>query len=175
MPYLDRWVVNRLARWVRAALGIKSDWPIPCNNVNLSDATLADPDFGPYVCKYVDESFLSDGALGFEIAFDCAMAHQDALQHLMAQVRPHGCSLTLAGFDGNESAFATLKALAPNFVKINVATIDPAKASEINRRCHSLGSQTIAEQVENSRVLDHLRRSKIDFVQGFGISSVQPL
>lgn len=95
LPYLDRWVVNRLARWVRGALGIKSDWPIPCNNVNLSDATLADPDFGRYVCKYVDDSFLSDGALGFEIAFDSAMEHQDSLQHLMAQIRPHGCNLKI--------------------------------------------------------------------------------
>ena len=175
LPYLDRWVVNRLARWVRAALGIRSDWSIPCNNVNLSDATLVDPDFGRYVCQYVDDSFLSDGALGFEIAFDSAMAHQDALQHLMAQLRPHGCSLTLAGFDGTEPAFAALKTFAPNFVKISVASVDPAKVSEINRRCHSLGSKTIAEQVENSRVLDHLRRSKTDFVQGFGISPVQPL
>jgi len=29
--------------------------------------------------------------------------------------------------------------------------------------------------VENSRVLEHLRRCKIDFAQGFGLAKVEPL
>src|SRR5260221_12415428 len=56
LPYLDRWVVNRLARFVRSAVSIKPDWLIPRNNVNLSDATLSDPGYGEYVRKYVDNS-----------------------------------------------------------------------------------------------------------------------
>src|SRR5262252_4179515 len=29
LPFLDRWVVNRLARWVRSGLSIKPEWHIP--------------------------------------------------------------------------------------------------------------------------------------------------
>ena len=47
--------------------------------------------------------------------------------------------------------------------------------SEINRMCHELGAQTIAEHVEDSQVLDHLRRCKIDFGQGFELAKVEPL
>jgi EAL domain-containing protein (putative c-di-GMP-specific phosphodiesterase class I) len=47
--------------------------------------------------------------------------------------------------------------------------------SEINRMCHELGAQAIAEYVESSQVLDHPRRCKIDFGQGFELAKVEPL
>ena len=175
LTYLDRWVVNRLARWVRSGLKFLPDWKIPRYNVNLSDETLADPKFGDYVLKYVDNSYLSGGVLGFEISCDSAMANREPLRRLMAGLRPHGCNLTVAGFDGSEALLAELKALEPEFVKISALTVDPAKVSEINRMCHGLGAKTIAEHVENSRVLEHLRRCKIDFGQGFEISQMEPL
>lgn len=175
LPYLDRWVLNRLARFVRSGLKFLPDWKIPRYNVNLSDETLADPKFGNYVLKYVDNSYLSGGVLGFEISCDSAMANREPLRRLMAGLRPHGCNLTVAGFDGSEALLAELKALEPDFVKISALTVDPAKVSEINRMCHSLRARTIAENIENERVLDHLRRTKIDFGQGFEISPVEAL
>jgi EAL domain-containing protein (putative c-di-GMP-specific phosphodiesterase class I) len=175
LPYLDRWVVNRLARFVRSGLKFKPDWKVPRYNVNLSDETLTDPKFGDYVLRYVDGSYLSSGGLGFDISCDSAMANRESLRRLMAELRPHGCSLTVAGFDGSEALLAELKALEPDFVKISATTADPAKVSEINRMCHGLGAKTIAEHVENSRVLEHLRRCKIDFGQGFEIGQVEPL
>lgn len=175
LPYLDRWVANRLARWVRSAVGVKPDWTIPRNNVNLSEATLADRDYGRYVCKYVDDSYLSDGALGFEIALEIAVANEAALRKLMAEVRPYGCTLTLSGFDGSQASFAVLKALSPNFVKISATNVIPAKLAEIGHKCRALEIKTIAEHVESKQMLQHLRQSKIDFAQGFEISPVKPL
>jgi len=175
LPYLDRWVVNRLARFVRSGLKFKPDWNIPLYNVNLSDETLVDPKFGEYVLQYVDDSYLSGGALGFDISWDSAMANREPLHRLMAKLRPYGCTLTVAGFDGNKALLEVLKPFEPDFVKISATTVDPAKVPEINRMCHSVGAKTIAEHVENARVLDHLRRCKVDFGQGFGISPVEPL
>ena len=175
LPYLDRWVANRLARWVRSALRIKPDWLIPRNNVNLSDATLNDPHYGQYVCKYVDDSYLSGGALGFEVALASAIAYQAPLRKLMAEVRPFGCTLTLSGFDGSDASFARLKGLKPEFVKISVANVAPFRLSDIARKCQASGIKSIAEHVESRRVLLNLRQSKIDFAQGFEISPVQPL
>src|SRR5450759_733586 len=34
MHYVDRWVVSRVAKWVRSALAIKPDWPVPQNSIN---------------------------------------------------------------------------------------------------------------------------------------------
>ncbi len=183
LPYLDRWVINRLARWVRSAVTIKPDWQIPRSNVNISNETLADPHFARYVRQFVEDSYLSGGAIGFEIAWDSALEHQTSLQILMRELRPHGCSFTLAGFDGSESSFAFLETVAPDFVRISPAIVDkiktvPAEAtklSEINLRCELLGTQTIAENVEDSGIIKELHRTKTHFAQGFAISAVQPL
>jgi len=175
LPYLDRWVANRLARWVRSALGVKPDWAIPRNNVNLSEATLVDPDYGQYVCKYVDDSYLSNGALGFEVAWDSAIEHEASLRKLMAEVRPYGCTLTVSSFDGSDASFPKLKGLTPEFIKISVTNVATAKLAEIGRICQALGIKTIAEHVESKQMLQHLRQSKINFAQGFEISPVQPL
>ena len=174
LPYLDRWVVNRLARHVRSGLKINPNWNIPHFIVNLSDETLADEDFGAYVLQYADESYLSDGVLGFDISCESAQANRDSLMQLMEELRPHGCSLTVAGFDGSAEALTGLKALEPDFIKFNATAIDPS-LPDINRMCHELGAQTIAEHVEDPAVLDNLRRCKIDFAQGYGLAKVEPL
>jgi EAL domain-containing protein (putative c-di-GMP-specific phosphodiesterase class I) len=175
LPYLDRWVANRLARWVRSAVGIKPDWAIPRNNVNLSEATLSDPGYGQYVCRYVDDSYLSDGALGFEIALDSAVAHEASVRKLMAEVRQYGCSLTLSGFDGSKASFSGLKDLAPDYIKISIDNVAPAALPEISQKCQDVGIKTIAEHVESGQTLQHLRDSRIDYAQGFDISPVMPL
>jgi EAL domain-containing protein (putative c-di-GMP-specific phosphodiesterase class I) len=175
LPYLDRWVVNRLARWVRGALRIKADWEVPRSNVNLSSETLIDAQFGPYVCKYVVDSFLAKGAVGFEVTWDTALKHATWMRRLMEELRHHGCTFTLSAIDGSEESFAAMNAFKPNFVKMSATNVDPAKVPEIQRRCYLLGAKTIVEHVENEQVLEHLRRSKIDFAQGFQISPVEPL
>jgi len=175
LPYLDRWVVNRLARWVRSGLKLKPGWKVPHCNINLSDETLADLKFADYVLKYVDDSYLAGGILGFDISSDSAIANRALLLRLIAQLRPFGCNFTVAGFDGSEAMLSKLEAFEPDFIKISAISIDPAKVSEINRMCHGVGAKTIAEHIENPRVLEHLRKCKIDFGQGFAVAPVEAL
>lgn len=176
LPFLDRWVINRLARHVRAGLKINPIWNVPRYIVNLSNETFADENFGEYVLKYADDnSYLSSGVLGFDIAVDAAVANRESLLKLMGQLRPHGCSLTIAGFDGSEALLAQIKEFEPDYIKINATKVDPMKVPEINRMCHEAGAQTIVEHVENPKVLDHLKRCKVDFAQGFGLAKVEPL
>ena len=183
LPYLDRWVVNRLARWVRSGLAIKSDWKVPRSNVNLASATLLDPEFGRYTRKYVHDSYLSNGVLAFEIAWHDAIAHAEPLKRLLEELRPHGCGFTLAGFDGSKASYAVLETLVPDFIKLSVSItgdIDTVpshaqKLAEITTRCALLGIKTIVEQVENPVILERLRHTKIDFVQGYGVAGVEML
>ncbi len=175
LPYLDRWVVNRLARWARESQSRK---PIPettRSNINLSGQTLADPHFGSYVRKYVDGSYLANGALAFEVTWTDALDHLEALQRLMTELRRHGCALTLAGIDGSDRSIEVLKSAAPDFVKFNAVSIPVEQISEIHRHCQRLGAKTIAEHVETPKTLEQLRQIKIDFAQGIGIKPVAPL
>lgn len=175
LPFLDRWVVNRIARHVRT--GLKQDplWNVPRYIVNLSDETLADAEFKGYVLQYADDSYLSGGVLGFDIGCESAVNHLEALIELMDELRPHGCSLTVAGFDGSQDIVPELKVLTPDYVKINANSVEPNRVPELRRMCHELGAQTIAEHVENTKVLDHIRKCKVDFAQGFGLAKVKPL
>lgn len=183
LPYLDRWVVNRLARWVRSGLAIKPDWKVPRSNVNLASATLLDPEFGRYTRKYVDDSYLSNGLLAFEIAWHDVVAHAEPLQRLIEELRPYGCGFTLAGFDGGKASYAVLETLVPDFIKLSVSItgdIDTVpshaqKLAEISTRCALLKIKTIVEQVENPVILQRLRQTKIDFVQGYGVAEVKIL
>ena len=175
LPYLDRWVVNRLARHVQAGLRIDENWNVPRYIVNLSNETLADRDFGNYVLQYADRSYLSDGVLGFDVPRESAAANHESLQNLMGQLRPYGCSLTVADIDRDEDLSDEIRALDPEFVKLNAISVDLARVNEITRKCREMRVQTIAEHVEDTEILDHLRRCKIDFAQGFGLAKVAPL
>jgi EAL domain-containing protein (putative c-di-GMP-specific phosphodiesterase class I) len=183
LPFLDRWVVNRLARWVRTGLAIHPEWKIPRSNVNLSRVTLLDPTFGHYVRRYVDDSYLSNGVLAFEVAWQDAVDNPHALSELMKELRPYGCGFTLAGFDGSKQAYTVLEAVSPNFVKIspaiggsvhsNQALAD--RIAEISHRSRVLNIKTIAEQIESAGALENLRQARIDFAQGYEIAPVKAL
>lgn len=175
LPYLDRWVVNRLARWVRTRRNENAGWEAPRTNVNLSRETIIDPDFGRYVRQYAESSWLAKGAVGFEIPWDHALRNAASVRRLMGELRPCFCTFTLAGVDGSHESLAAMAALSPNYVKISSVSVDPAKVFDIQRRCHAAGCKTIAEHIENRVVLDHLKRAKVDFAQGFAISAVKPL
>ncbi len=175
LPYLDRWVVNRLARWIRSAVQVKPDWAIPLSNINLSNPTIADPDFVGYVLRYVDDSYLSDGALGFEMPVESVIAHAAPVKHLAAALRPYGCRFTLSGLDDSAPAIEAVKILMPEFVKFSAATAGSRKISDLIRDCQVLGIRTIVEHVESKAMLEQLRKAKVDFAQGFEISPVKPL
>lgn len=175
LPYVDRWVVNKLARLARDARKREPDLALPLNNINLSLESLVDPHYGEYVRRHVEHTHLSGGVLGFEVSWEDVLPQQDLLRKLMELLRPHGCEFTLADFDGTEESFALLKTFAPQFVKISSASLNPATASETLRQCHALGCELIVEHVENHEVLEHLRRIKVDFAQGFELSPVEPI
>lgn len=175
LPYLDRWVVNRLARWVRGALRVKPDWNIPLSNVNLSNPTLEDPEFPDYVLRYVEASYLSDGALGFEMPVESVIEYPAPVKNLATKLRPYGCRFTLAGLDDSAPAIEAVKILTPEFVKFSAATAGSRKISDLIRDCQVLGIRTIVEHVESQSMLEQLRKAKVDFAQGFEISPVKPL
>lgn len=183
MPYVDRWVVGRITKWIRAAQAVKSDWEVPRNSINLSADTLDDPSFVEFARKQMQVAKLPEGALSFEITWANSNEQTELLRSMFALLKPAGCCFTIAGFDASDEAFGILKTLKPDFIKLgssiirNVArsTAEAAKVEAINKKCHSLGIKTIAEHVESNDVLERLRQAGVDFAQGLGISPPQPL
>jgi EAL domain-containing protein (putative c-di-GMP-specific phosphodiesterase class I) len=183
LPYVDRWVLGRLAAWVQEARARKPDWPVPANGVNLSEDTLREPKFADLVLKTIQSSKLTEGTLSFELSWDTALLNTDPLKKIQAQLKPAGCRFTLAGFDGSEGSFNFLKVVKPDFVKLTYGIVKDIgralaaseKAESINQKCHAMGIKTIAEYVESREVLEHLRLVEVDFAQGLIISAPQRL
>src|SRR5260370_3211949 len=56
LPYVDRWVVSRLASWIQESRGRERGWTVPTNGVNLSEDTLREPKFPDFVAHHIPNS-----------------------------------------------------------------------------------------------------------------------
>jgi EAL domain-containing protein (putative c-di-GMP-specific phosphodiesterase class I) len=183
LPYVDRWVVSHLSKWIMASRTNSPAWAVPANGINLSEDTLREANFADFVARHVKGGQLPEGTFAFELAWDTALLRLQQLKALQAQLKPEGCRFTLAGFDGSEASFEFLQVAKPDFVKLSygiVKDVDRAlavseKVEAINTRCHSMGIQTIAEFVESPEVLEQLRLLEVDFAQGLAIAAPQRL
>ena len=175
LPQLDRWVVNCLARWVRSRLSIRPEWAVPRSNVNLSRQTLDDPDYVEYVRTYVEGPFLANGAVAFEIGVDNAFQYHESVKHLITTLQSNASCITLAGFNGSDRSIQMLKALGPDFVKIDSNSVGFEELVEVVRICRVFRTKTIVEFVETQDALQRAEKARADFAQGFGIATVQPL
>lgn len=177
MRLLDRWVVGRVTRTVCEARARHPDAPVPRFSINLSADTLHDERFAPHVRDSVRSGELPETTLSFEVIQDTALAHAEVLAGLLARLRPAGCRFVVARCDGGDQVCRLLDVLRPDLVKISPGVVramerrpaDTAPVEAIARRCRSMGIGTIAEHVENSALLTHLRGMGIDYAQGFGV------
>jgi EAL domain-containing protein (putative c-di-GMP-specific phosphodiesterase class I) len=183
LPYVDRWVVSRLAAWIQESRGRERGWTVPTNGVNLSEDTLREPKFADFVANHIQNSKLPDEVFTFELGWDTALLHAEQLKHIQARLEPLGCRFTFAGFDGSAGSFEFLKVLRPDFVKLTYGIVKDVgrglaaseKVEGINQKCHAMGIKTIAEFVESHEVLDQLRLIEVDFAQGLIIGGPQKL
>jgi Amt family ammonium transporter len=183
LPYVDRWVVSRLAAWIQESRTQNPGWASPMNGVNLSEDTLREPKFADFVARNIQNSKLPEDSLTFEVGWDTALVHSEDIKVLLSQLRPLGCRFTFAGFDGSDGSFAFLKVLKPDFVKLTYGIVKDIgralaaseRAESINQKCHAMGIKTIAEFVESAEVLEHLKLLEVDFAQGLVIGGPQKL
>jgi len=183
LPYVDRWVVSRLATWIQESRSRNAGWPVPANGVNLSEDTLREPKFADFVAKHIQNSKLPEGTFTFEVGWDTALVHSEQLKGIFSLLRPVGCRFTFAGFDGTDGSFSFLKVLKPDFVKLTYGIVKDIgralaaseRAESINQKLHAMGIKTIAEFVESHEVLDHLRLVEVDYAQGLIIGGPQKL
>jgi ammonium transporter, Amt family len=178
LPYLDRWVVSRLAGWIKGRRAAKSDWRTPACSISLSADTLYDGNFCKFVVKHIENAGLPQATLHFEASWDTAMQHTKPLMEACSELRAAGCRFIVSGFDGSEESFGMLAKWKPEFVKLSYGVVKDADralaASErlerVNTRCHAMGVRTIAEYVETKDLLEQLRALEVDYAQGLVIS-----
>ena len=140
-------------------------------------------DFVDHVVKRIVESGVSPEALCFEITETALVRNLDRAQRFIRKLRKLGCRLALDDFGTGHCSFAYLKDMPVQYIKIDGVFIrdilenplsDVIVSSLINI-AKVMRAYTVAEHVENDRVLQRLRHHDIDYVQGFAIGRPRPL
>jgi EAL domain-containing protein (putative c-di-GMP-specific phosphodiesterase class I) len=183
LPYVDRWVVSRLATLIQDFRAQRPGLPQPAYGINLAEDTLRESKFTEFVARHIQNSKIPEGTLTFEVGWDTALVHSDDIKLIVSQLRPIGCRFTFAGFDGSDGSFNFLKVLKPDFVKLTYGIVKDIgralaaseRAESINQRLHDMGIRTIAEFVESNEVLENLKLVEVDFAQGLVIGGPQKL
>jgi len=178
---LDRWVVEKIFSWLDAH-------PEQLNrltmcSINLSGHSIADEEFLQFVISSLDGTNVPAEKLCFEITETAAITNLVSATRFITALKGWGCHFALDDFGSGLSSFAYLKQLAVDFLKIDGVFVkdvadDPinlAMVKSINDIGKVMGKRTIAEFVENERILEKVREVGVDYAQGYRVGRPKPL
>lgn len=183
MPYIDRWVVENVCRYLRD--WTKSGQPFPFGHlaVNVSGASLGLRDFPSFVRQQIEDYGIDPALLCFEITESCAVANIEPALDFIEQMQTLGATLALDDFGSGLSSFGYLKRFQVDYLKIDgmfVKNIDQdasdrAVVEAIVQLARVHGLTTIAEYVCSEAVDRVVREIGIDYAQGFIRHKPEPL
>ncbi|MBS1144730.1 MAG: diguanylate cyclase/phosphodiesterase [Proteobacteria bacterium] len=183
MPYIDRWVVENVCRYM-------SDWqksgqPFPFSHlaVNVSGASLSLNDFPAFVRQQIEKHGINPAKLCFEITESCAVANLDQALDFIEQMRAIGATLALDDFGSGLSSFGYLKRFKVDFLKIDGMFVknvdqdarDQAVVEAIVQLARAHGLITVAEFVCNPEVERVVQDIGVDYAQGYVRHVPEPL
>jgi diguanylate cyclase (GGDEF)-like protein len=171
---VDRWVIRRAFAMLREeqAAGRR-----PHFSVNLSGASVGDPEVLALVERELATLVEPHGALLFEVTETAAVVDLDRARRFAERLQSLGCSLALDDFGSGYGSFAYLKHLPFDVLKIDGQFVrglvrsaeDQAVVTALVTIAQALGKVTVAEFVEDAATLELLRELGVDEAQGYHV------
>jgi EAL domain-containing protein (putative c-di-GMP-specific phosphodiesterase class I) len=182
MRSIDNWVIRAAFSTLASMQNQTGGSPIDTCSINLSAASLGDERSLEYVREQFARFGIAHSAICFEITEHDAIRNLSKATHFIQELKALGCRFSLDDFGRGMSSFAYLKDLPVDFLKIDGGfvkdmlddPIDRVMVEMINNLGHVMGKRTIAEFVENRRILRVLREIGVDLAQGFGVAKPRP-
>jgi diguanylate cyclase (GGDEF)-like protein len=181
MTQVDRWVVQEAFRWISQLMDAQK--VVPNLAINLSGASITDDAFLEYLLEQISEFGVGTNRLCFEITETGTIGNLVKAADFVRAFRNIGCKFSLDDFGSGLASHNYLRELPVDYVKIDGRFItrieinrnDFTMARSINNLAHFLGQETIAESVENARIIARLEEIGVDYLQGWGIGHPKPL
>lgn len=182
MGAVDKRIINDTFKHIAAQSDALNALNI-CYSINLSGNSLNTDDFSSYVKELLSTHGVNAENICFEITETAAITNLFKAKKLMEELKEVGCYFALDDFGSGLSSFEYLRSLPVDYLKIDGSfvrdmvnnKIDHAMVAAINQVGHVMDILTIAEFVENERIMLKLKKLKVDYAQGYGISRPMPL
>lgn len=168
---VDRWVLKTALESYGQYFGAAQTLV----SINLSGASINDERFTEFAIDLIKKSQVPGNCLCFEISETAAIAQIDQAKKFIDALKSLEVKFALDNFGSGLSSWSYLKNLSIDYLKIDGSLIEAIPddeynrviVSSINEVAHVMGIKTIAEFVENDRILEYLNEIRIDYVQGF--------
>lgn len=171
MHFVDRWVMVNcfvmLSKLLREGKKTRLF-------IKLSNATICDTEFLPWLRDRIQTLKLDADSLAFEISEDSALNFLKQAKELIAGLTELHCRTSLSGFGLEQNTYQSLNHLKVNYIKIHMKLIHGLaqnvehqdKVKEVAEHANSQNIQTIAAFVEDANSLAVIWQCAVDFIQG---------
>ncbi|PAU36304.1 GGDEF domain-containing protein [Vibrio coralliilyticus] len=178
---LDKQVVTQTLDWLAANPEALAN--LGMCSINLSGHSMGNKEFIAFLLDTLQHSPVPCEKICLEITETAAMSNMNQAIELFSQFKQLGCKIALDDFGSGLSSFGYLKKLPVDIVKIDglfvrdidVNEVDHLMVRSINDLAKQMGKQTVAEFVENTRIIDLLVELGVDYAQGYVIGKPKPL
>ena len=161
---IDRWVVSHSFAWFAEHYPITDMQCLDTMAINLSGVSITDTGFHRHIKNEMKKFGVPPAAICFEITETAAITNLSAASDFIHDLRKLGCRFALDDFGSGLSSFGYLKNLPVDYLKIDGAfvremdtdAVNYAMVSAIQQLGSVIGIHTIAEFVENERIIEML-------------------
>ena len=171
---IDSWVVQQAVALIAAQAQAGRSLTL---NVNISAKSIGAAQLVAVIDRALADTRIDPACLVFEMTETAAIGNIDQAKTFMTELRSRGCRFALDDFGSGFGSFYYLKHLPFDYFKIDgdfirgfgANTIDQLVVEAIVGIARGMGKKTVAEFVTDHAMTDRLRRSGIDYAQGFHI------
>lgn len=178
---IDRWVLTHAVQQIQDMADLCA---LQTLCINLSGQSVGDRAFHRYAIDVLTEAGSSVcRCVCLEITETAAVTNMADAAIFIEQVRALGVRVALDDFGAGASSFGYLKTLKVDLLKIDGSFIrdvidDPLDAAAV--RCfvdvaRVVGVKTVAEYVDQPKVLERVREIGIDYAQGYLLHKPEPI
>ncbi len=167
MRAIDRWVVD-------AALKAASELGVDAIFVRLSNESILDPEYLPWLTRCVEAAPVHSSQLCFQVAEETLNQHLKQTIDLAAQLRQAGFGFAISHFGIGRDPARLLRQVSADYVKIDGSLMQQlgksqscqVKVENLIQEAAAAGIGTIAERVEDANTMAVLFQLGVGYVQG---------